>query len=162
MREYFELKENQEALLQEATQWMGVPYLHMGCDRGGMDCTKFVGVVLQNLGILEDFPRNVYYPTDWYQHGSEEICLNSIAQTMQKKLKKNLLAQMVPFVKGEIKFGDLVCIAKNAKGLVNHTALYLGENKIVHCLQGKGVFVGQFSYSYATVTRFLFRLFFKD
>ena len=164
MQNFFEPKANQDKLKQEIDRWIGTPYQHMGFSSGGMDCTKFVGIVLVNLGILQSFDKRVYYPTDWYIHGGEEICLNAIESTMTRYLNKDLDVQKILYSGFEqsIEVGDLVCISKNAKGFVNHTALYLGDDKIAHCVQGKGVCISQFSFSYSKRTKYLFRLFYKD
>ena len=159
---YFDRKENKEKLNRIVAGWIGTSYHHMGASRGGVDCTKFVALVLVEMAILSDFEKNIYYPSDWYMHGNEEICLNSIERNLTKYLLREFYVEQYPFDFSKIEFGDLLCIAKNRKGFVNHTALYLGDNKIAHCVSGAGVFIGQFSFAYSQRTKKIFRLFYRD
>ena len=50
-----------DALIQEARTWVGVPFLHQGRSREGVDCVGLVIVVGRALGILpRDFERTAY------------------------------------------------------------------------------------------------------
>jgi cell wall-associated NlpC family hydrolase len=163
MKKFFEIKENQQKLLQEIEKWVGTPYLHMGTGRGGLDCTKFVGMIFLGLGIIQDFDKKTFYPCDWYAHSSKEVCLLSIENTILKHLLPRYLVKKIDYQDTtSIEVGDLLCISTTARKLVNHTALYLGDDKIAHCLQGKGVFIGQFGFSYHSKTKNIFRLFYKE
>ena len=158
-KEYF-VSERQKKLQEIGKDWLGVPYHHMGYTRGGVDCTKFVGLVCVDLGILKDIEKDVYYPRDWYRHGQKEIVLESV-----EKYGKELLfgLRLVKYEFGQIFtpspiVGDLFCLAVNNTGICNHTAIYIDTGKIIHCLQRKGVIISDFQ-SWQKKIKYLYRIF---
>lgn len=71
-----------ELALQEAREWIGTPYHHMGRVKGaqgGVDCAMLLLEVYEKAGVIEHVVPD-YYPPDWMLHRSEERylieCLN--------------------------------------------------------------------------------------
>jgi len=159
-RRYFEIKGNQERLENIITEWLGVKYHHGGKNKFGIDCTNFIAVILLEMKILRRMEKPFYYAPDWYLHSKKDICLDSIQENIDKFLSGWLVAERFQYVsQDELKYGDMVCISVNKLGLINHVAIYLGNNKIAHCINNIGVVTSQFSYVYARHTKYYYRLF---
>ena len=60
-----------------------------------------------------------------------------------------------------MKFGDVLTFATNKSGLSNHTAIYLGSKKMVHCINNLGVKIVQFRNLYRVLT-YYYRLYIKE
>ena len=160
MKEYFATKERQEKLQQLGKEWLGVSYCHMGYTRGGVDCTKFIGLVCVELGILPGIEKNVYYPKDWHTHGNRELVLESV-ERYGKELAEGL--KLIKYQYGlestpKSALGDLFCLAVNQTGICNHTAIYISDGKIIHCLQRKGVIISDFQ-TWQRKIKYLYRIF---
>jgi NlpC/P60 family putative phage cell wall peptidase len=67
--------EQQAAVVQEATTWLGTPYHHCADVKGGgVDCLMILCAVFCTTGLVPwTDPRP--YPTDWMLHHSAEIYL---------------------------------------------------------------------------------------
>jgi hypothetical protein len=67
--------EQQAAVAQEATTWLGTPYHHCADVKGvGVDCLMILCAVFCTTGLVPwTDPRP--YPTDWMLHHSAEIYL---------------------------------------------------------------------------------------
>ena len=159
MMNYFATAEHQSNLWRVIEDWRGVPYRHMGMSKGGVDCTKFVGLVCVDLGILAKVDE-AYYGRDWYLHSDREVVLESLERHVQylaaglqlRKLPNELTRPQ------SLQFGDVLCMTTGKHKACNHAAIYLGDNKMVHCLASKGVHIAQYLYFWASRTRFLYRL----
>ncbi|MBL8966730.1 MAG: C40 family peptidase [Spirochaetaceae bacterium] len=51
------LVEREGRLVAEALRWLGTPYAYGGQSRKGVDCSGFVGAVLEAAGLLAEAPR---------------------------------------------------------------------------------------------------------
>ncbi len=137
--------------------WLGAKYLHMGCSKGGVDCTKFVGLVLEEIGVIAGIDKDVYYPRDWHIHGKREIVLESFLEH-SKLLKVGLSSEILEFTgESNLLFGDVLCLSLNNR-LCNHTAFYLGDGKIIHCVQRLGVIEARLSPQWIDKVKKVFRL----
>lgn len=47
-----------QQVVDEARSWEGVPFLHQGRSRNGIDCVGYFAVLLHHFGILPDDLRN--------------------------------------------------------------------------------------------------------
>jgi len=158
MREYFANVNNQIRLNHIIASWIGAPYHHMGYTRGGVDCTKFVGLVCLELGILWDMERDIYYGRDWYIHGQHEVVLESFDRHIAAFLQPGLHISKFVYTKQPLINGDVVCIATHAKGLCNHTGIFLDPNRMAHCLEFKGIFICDFG-QWGPNVKFFYRLY---
>ncbi len=138
MTEYF-TKDNIDSLLDTLSQWKGTPYFHMGESKGGgVDCTKFVGLVLCELGVLSELSPRIYYAKDWPLHGKREIVFESIEEHFEKYSCGGTKYKVLSG-DSEIMTGDLLCYSVCKSGLSNHTAIAVGEDMMWHCSQIVGV-----------------------
>lgn len=156
MTPYFAKPENLEKLKIIVTGWLGVPYRHMGATRGGVDCTKFIGLVCRDLTILQEVEAD-YYPKDWHIHGVVEVVLNSFKRHESLLAPGLSLQTLAP--DGEPMPGDIILIATNQRGLCNHCGIYLGNDKMAHCLARKGVHLADYTFSFRSRTKYFLRLY---
>lgn len=64
-----------EAVISEALEWTGTPYVHMGQVKGaGCDCLTFIYCCYRNVGIVEEQEIPFYRP-DFMMHNVEETYL---------------------------------------------------------------------------------------
>lgn len=100
--------ESNNSIVKEAQKHLGKPYKYGAIGPDSFDCSGFVYGVHKILGIA--LPRT------------------SLAQSEidGKKLTKS-----------ELKVGDLVFFDTSLEGHVNHSGIYLGDDKFIHASSGK-------------------------
>jgi cell wall-associated NlpC family hydrolase len=128
----------------ELLSWIGTPYRHMcGVKGRGVDCSKFIGVSLINVGLLNGFDHE-YYPPDWFLHIDKELILDYVERN-RKFLKDGI--DFVALTAEEKKMrGDYLGFAYNSpKGLVNHVGIMLDDGTFIHSAIGRGVCISQFT-----------------
>ena len=159
MQPFFRKKQI-EILEARIKEWLGTPYCHMGASKGGVDCAKFIGLILVEMGFISEIEDD-YYPRDWHLHGNNEILINSFKKH-GRLLPDNLYLTYFPYSNKELLLpGDVLTIAMHKKGISNHAAIILSNNRIVHCLERRGIFICQFSEVWQKRTKFIFRLYEK-
>lgn len=146
--------------------WLGTRYLHMGTHKGdkpgagGADCTKFLGLCLVEYGALSQLKEREYYSKDWYIHGTREVVLESFDFHIENfgvpgfHIGRQQIGNDTEFF-----FGDIVGFATTASGLTNHTAGYLNEGLMIHCLQKLGVSIVPFDFEWLPRATYLWRLY---
>lgn len=92
-------------------QWMGVPHRSGGMDKRGMDCSAFVGMVIQDV-YGKTLPRTS----------------RDMADQIKRKYERQL------------KEGDLVFFSFGKRN-IDHVGIYLNNNKFVHVSTSKGVII---------------------
>lgn len=112
------------ALISEATRWLGVPYRYAGNDMNGVDCSGLTSqVYLKSLKVK--MPRNSREQQRW--------CL---------VVEKN---ELIP--------GDLVFFATGSdKNRVSHVGIYIGNGDIIHA-SSRGVIISSLNEKYY-ITRY--------
>lgn len=61
-----------EAIVAEATAWLGTPYHHRARVKGaGVDCAQILIAVFSAVGLIDDFDPGEY-PRDWMLHRDEQ------------------------------------------------------------------------------------------
>ena len=107
------------ALISEATRWLGVPYRYAGNDMNGVDCSGLTSqVYLKSLKVK--MPRNSREQQRW--------CL---------VVEKN---ELIP--------GDLVFFATGSdKNRVSHVGIYIGNGDIIHA-SSRGVIISSLNEKY--------------
>lgn len=108
------------ALISEATKWLGVPYIYAGNDMNGVDCSGLTSqVYLKSLKVK--MPRNSREQQRW--------CL---------VVKKS---ELIP--------GDLVFFATGSdKNRVSHVGIYIGNGDIIHASSSRGVIISSLNEKY--------------
>ncbi len=111
-----------EALVKEASQWLGTKYAYGGNTKKGVDCSGLVlQVYLKVCGVK--LPRS-----------SRE------QQAYCKQIKKS-----------DLMVGDLVFFATGSnKRTVSHVGLYIGKGEMIHASASKGVIISSLEDSYYT------------
>lgn len=159
-RIYFNNANNAMALGNELEEWVGTPYRHYtAVKQRGADCALFLSQVLINLNIIKKLQYK-YYAKDWHKNGKEEIFLNNFYSNMENNLRKDLYCEEVQMTLYPIMAGDWLCFSINSK-YINHSALSIGANAIVHCLQGRGVIEDKLN-TWKPFLRKTFRLYYKE
>ena len=112
--------EARQRLFAYAEQFIGTPYVYGGTSlTSGIDCSSYVQQCFMNV-----FGMNLNRTTREQIHHGAAITMN------------------------EAKAGDLL-FYRDANGVVNHVAIYMGDGKILHAAQSFGRIVVS-SYNYAT------------
>lgn len=91
--------------------WMGTPHRMGGLDKGGVDCSGFVGMLYQKV-YGKDLPRT--------------------SRDMAEKVKRKYDDQL--------KEGDLVFFSFGGRN-IDHVGIYLHNGKFVHVSTRKGVII---------------------
>ena len=101
-------------------EWYGTKYKYGGCDKNGIDCSNFVGVL--------------------YNQVYRQPLVGSSA---------SILDQCKLISKSDLKEGDLVFFKIDNKK-ISHIGMYLQNNKFVHATTKKGVMIDDLSEPYYT------------
>lgn len=68
--------EDRVRILEEAHEWLGTPFLHMGRVKGaGVDCGQFPAAVYEAAGLIPHYETE-YYPPDFHVHQNTEVWLS--------------------------------------------------------------------------------------
>ena len=104
------------------SKFIGIPYKHLGRDFTGFDCYGLVWLAYKEILNIElpDY-TDLLYRQDWYKHKDNHI-LNNVSWV--KKVE-------YPFNKF-----DGILIYNGSNEIVNHIALYIGDNRILHIFEG--------------------------
>jgi hypothetical protein len=100
------------------SDWYGTPYKYGGCDKGGVDCSCFTGILFKKVyGVTVG--RN-----------------SSLIHKESEHIKTSHLRE-----------GDLVFFKVGTKD-VSHVGVYLKDNKFVHASTSKGVMINDLNEAY--------------
>jgi lipoprotein Spr len=99
-------------------EWYGTAYKYGGCDKNGIDCSNFVGVLYQ------------------------EIYHKSL-----KGSSASIFNQCILVAKNELQEGDLLFF-KIDKNSISHMGMYLQNNKFVHATTKNGVMIDDLEEAY--------------
>lgn len=109
-----------EALVNEAKDWLGTPYMWGGNDSDGVDCSGFLVAVYRNAAGI-NLPRTT--------KKQREHCLD--------------------VDNGDRAVGDILFFSsKRSHGQVAHVGMYIGDNKMIHSSSSRGVVVDDLSIKY--------------
>lgn len=107
-------------VIDEAYAWMGVPYRYGGNDRGGVDCSGLT--------------------CHAFEHGAG-------IKLPRRSLEQADHCQII--ARSKLRPGDLVFFtSRKGGGTINHVAIYLGDNKIIHSTSSQGVVVSSLDEPY--------------
>lgn len=111
---------NIRKVIDAACDWIGVPYLYGGNTRKGVDCSGLVCMAFET-GAGIRLPRS--------SSDQAEAC---------RKVKRSA-----------VKPGDLFFFTnKKGGGRINHVALYIGDNRVVHSTTSRGVIISNLDEDY--------------
>jgi cell wall-associated NlpC family hydrolase len=115
-----------EAVLSEASSWLGTPFEHMQrCKGAGVDCGQFLIGVFYNVGIIPNLKTD-YYPRDFHLHRDREwyteLVLNFSRELDSSEIP--LPADLVLFKVGRI---------------YSHGAIVVSWPRIIHSFVTRGV-----------------------
>lgn len=141
---FFENQDNIKAFDTSLKSWINTPYMHLTQVKGrGADCVLFIGACLKDIGVFSKLDVE-YYSRDWNVFGTKEIALDSFKKNFQNM--PNNLEFKEHDINDSDMYGDIIGFSMYWKTmLTNHAAVYIGENKIIHSINRKGVNIIPFS-----------------
>lgn len=101
-------------------EWYGTPYKYGSCDKNGIDCSNFIGIIYQQI-----YHQSI--------SGSSSSIFN----------------QCTAIAKNELREGDLLFFKIGKRG-ISHVGMYLQNNKFVHATTKKGVMINDLDEPYYT------------
>ncbi len=110
-----------------ALGWVGTPYHHQASRKGvGCDCLGLVrGVWRELFGDEPETPPP--YSRDWAEAGAEDTLLTAA----RRHLRPVPVSALSP--------GDVIVFRYRQGALAKHAAIYLGEDRFLHAMEGAGV-----------------------
>jgi len=112
--------------------FIGIPYKHLGRDESGLDCWGLVLLFYKKIKNIE-LPDYTEYIRDWHDAGEN---------TLQEQL--DTFAGLWDKV-DSINKHDIVIFKDKNSGIERHCAVYLGDDKILHCYHGMSVVIDRLS-----------------
>jgi murein DD-endopeptidase / murein LD-carboxypeptidase len=106
-----------DLVIKAAEKYLGTPHRGGGRDRSGIDCAGLVSVAFEAHGVR----------------------LRGSSSTLARY-------GMIIADQGDLRRGDIVFFVRtyNAKEVLTHTGIYLGNDKFIHTSSSKGVVVSNF------------------
>lgn len=108
-----------QAVVREASYWLGAPYRYGGHSKSGTDCSGLVMEVYKKTTGIK-MPRSAREQCDFCQ-----------------RIDRKQLAA-----------GDLVFFAPSGKSTVNHVGIYIGDGNMIHASSSRGVMVSGIEEAY--------------
>lgn len=112
-----------EQFAENIVTWIGVPYLHRGTTRRGVDCTGLIIGSMKELSFISDYALR-QYPHDWNIHGGAGDFIREEIGAIANEISPKTSAE-----KGDLvlfRFGK--CAA--------HIGVYQGGDMFVHSIFG--------------------------
>ena len=141
MRNLFEDDNLWNRMLKIVESWKGTPYRHLCMVKGrGADCTLFLVACLKELGVIKGEIQYEYYPRDWHIHTKEEFVKVNVIAFLEHNLRKNLGTVRIDHPDpGVVMRGDFLGFSTTKTNVTNHMSMYLGDRRMIHSIQGRGV-----------------------
>ena len=142
---YFSDETNWQKMEKVLFSWIGTPYRHMQMAKGrGADCTLFLAAIWKEFGLLTNVEHE-YYKRDWINTTKDQKVINGILKHYKEYAIDGITLKQ--YERDEELFrGDLLVFCLNEKGIANHAGVYLGDEKLIHATNLRGVsvyFMGQ-------------------
>lgn len=149
MTPYFQAQEKQDALLREASEWVGTPFMAGGRQKGhGVDCMALIGEIYRATSVFSTFAPS-HYPTRamfgviWPRFEAEIAQREALVQVWDKQsgsLYQPLIGDFMVF-----RLGGL------------HGGLMLDGSRFIHAKPKRGADLS--SITDPTYQRMLFRVY---
>ncbi|MEQ1707281.1 MAG: NlpC/P60 family protein [Terricaulis sp.] len=125
---------SREAILTEAREWIGTPYVHQASAKGaGCDCLGLVRGVWRAFHGDEPEPAPAYTP-DWAErHGAE---------TLLDAARRHLL-EATPDAAAP---GDVLLFRMDARSPIKHAAILDADERLIHAYWGRAVVRSRFAH----------------
>jgi len=136
IKNYFSDPQSKRSLLSQCKKWENTPYLHMGANEFGVDCTKVIALIYQELGIITQVD-NIRFARDWYLHTKEERTVQEFTRHIEEYGHQGHTYSMQNKLEN-ITYGDVLFFQMSEHCPCNHTSIYLGEGKMFHAIDGLG------------------------
>lgn len=112
--------DKERRLVDAARRWLGTPYRYGGNDRKGIDCSGFTCAVFKEVTGIK-LPRSAREQADFCRRIDRR----------------------------DLRVGDLVFFTSKGGGSrINHVAIFIGNNKIIHATSSQGVAVSDLDERY--------------
>ena len=145
----------------EIKTWEGTPWRWLQQVKGaGVDCTGYIAESLVSTGFVTKFE----YPktgSSWYLNSKHEYIIESFEKAFADYgnpcFEWKFIENPKYFLRGDILFFKI--IRKIDK--YHHSNFYLGEGKMLHCVEGKTVHVINFDSRWMRKCQAVFRVYEK-
>ncbi len=118
--------EEQARVVAEATAWLGTPFHKDARLRGvGVDCANLLAAVYEAVGLVPPIAIPPA-PHGWHLHSADERYLRGLQRWADRAV-----APWEP--------GDLVVFRGGRWPSAGHGGIYVGDDLIVHAVEGAGV-----------------------
>ena len=139
---YFQDALSIQRLKSCCAKWEGTPYLHMGANKFGVDCTKVIALIFQELEVISQVDR-VRFSRDWFQHTKEEKALDEFLRHISEYGVQGQMYSLQEDL-SEVAVGDVLFFKMHENSPCNHTALLLEGNLMFHAIDGLGCHYTEF------------------
>jgi len=117
------------AIVAQARQWLGTPYVHQMAVRGvGCDCLGLARGVATELGLATPTKIPVY-SKDWNEIAGCETLLDGLAGYAHRREPGET----------DVRPGDLVCFRMRPTAIAKHVAIACGADRMIHARERYGV-----------------------
>lgn len=124
----------------ELESWLGTPFRHFCRQKGrGADCALFACQALVNARFVREV-QQAYYSRDWHEMTTQEMWLENVQRHMSDLLMPGFIAQRHD-APAEMRFGDWCGFSLSPTGVTNHSGIYFGNGRLIHCINKRGVVI---------------------
>ena len=143
MEKAFEKKQFAAEMICIINSWIDTPYRHCTKVKGrGADCATFMVAIFEEIGVIDNF-KVPYYSMDWHIHGKEDLFINNLEKFMVGINDPYSLEKINDLSPKNLSFGDWLVFAMSPLGYANHSAIYIDNGLMVHCIERVGVRMSQ-------------------
>ncbi len=161
MKYLFSDNKKLEAFIMELKSWSGTPYRHFKAEKGiGADCGLYIAQSLKTVGILKNVTYD-YYPRGWFIFTTAEAVIDNIRDHISKDLQSGIVLEMKDYIRQQLFPGDIVAMSNTPMKVINHLAVVIGKNLIIHSHCKYGVTIENFD-QYETQCKKIFTLCLED
>jgi len=117
-------------------KWKGTPYFHMGDNSHGVDCTKLMGLMLVDLGILNNIGARSHYGKRWMYIAGQETVLDECEKHFDEFCVPDYYYKLYRYSHEDPEivpeFGDIVGFRRPDSGATSHVGWYIDNKHFYH------------------------------